>query len=71
MRFSYIIGKFSELPYDTKSPPGRIVLRRSRIMSQKPPAAGGGSAFGRFFLMTKTAKIMDDLFFVERYDIIS
>lgn len=71
MRFSYIIGKSSEPPYDTKSSPGRIALRRSRIMSQKRPAAGGESAFGRFFLMAKTAKITDDLFFVERYDIIS
>ena len=42
-----IMGKFFELLHDTKSPPGRIALRRRGIMPLKRPAAGGESAFGR------------------------
>ncbi len=46
-----MIGKFSELPYHTKSSPGRIALRRSSNMSLKRPAAGGESCFAGFLFM--------------------
>ncbi len=48
----YIIGKSSELPYDIKSPPGRIALRRKGKMSPGRPAAGGESAKGRFLFIS-------------------
>ena len=48
IKIFYIIGKFDELPYDTKSPPGRIAQRRKGKTSPRRPAAGGESAAGRF-----------------------
>ena len=39
--FSCIIGKFSGLPYDTKSPPGRITLRQYPVNSNRCPASAG------------------------------
>ena len=52
----YIIGKSSELPYDIKSPPGRIALRRKGKMSPERPAAGGESCFAGFLFMHEYAK---------------
>lgn len=47
-----IIEKFFELPYDTKSPPGRITLRRKGKMSPGRPAAGGESCEAGFLFIS-------------------
>ena len=48
--FNYI-GKFYELSYVIKSPPGRNALRRNGMMSLKRPAAGGESRERDSFLL--------------------
>ena len=53
----YMIGKFSKLPYHTKSPPGRIALRRSSNMSLKRPAAGGESCFAGFLFICRISPV--------------
>ena len=49
----YFIGNFDEIPYEIKSPPGRIALRRKGNLSLKRPAAGGESCKAGFFLISK------------------
>jgi len=51
MALLHIIGNSDGIPYDMKSPPGRIALRRKGNMSQKRPTAGGESCKAGFFLV--------------------
>ena len=48
--FFYFTGNFVEFSCKVKSPPGRIALRQSGIMSLEQPAAGGESCKAGFFL---------------------
>lgn len=48
--FFYFTGNFVEFSCKVKSPPGRIALRRSGIISLEQPAAGGESCKTGFFL---------------------
>ena len=52
MALLHIIGNSDGIPYDMKSPPGRIALRRSGIMSLEQPAAGGESCKAGFFFVS-------------------
>ena len=50
--FFYFTGNFVEFSCKVKSPPGRIALRRSGIMSLEQPAVGGESCKAGFFLVS-------------------
>jgi len=55
MSLFYFIGNCSAISYETKSPPGRIALRRRGGVSLKRPAAGGKSCRAGFFFMRRAA----------------
>ena len=56
MSFFCVIGNFVGIPYYTKSPTGRIALRRNESCRPKRPAAGGESCKQDFLLLPENGK---------------